>query len=119
MKKKARQDMPSSLAAAPSSSAVASRAAVKKPAVVLAVDSDSDEEGEPVEARRKERKATQAVVEAAPSSSAVAPRAATTKMCDHCFEGGGRTCHLWLHGGVNCGEVDGSSSTHGKVMHTL
>jgi hypothetical protein len=31
------------------SSATASRAAVKKPAVVLTVDSDSEEEGEPVE----------------------------------------------------------------------
>ena len=47
MKKKARQDMPSSLA-------VASRAMVRKSAVVIAVDSDSEEEGEPMEARRKE-----------------------------------------------------------------
>ena len=106
-KKNARQDMPSS-------SAAASRVAVKKPAVVLVVDSDSEEEGKPVEARRKERKAMQVAEAAAPSSSTAAPRAMATKICDHCFEGGARTCHLWLHGGVNCGEVDSSSSTHGR-----
>jgi len=83
------------------------------------VDSDSEEKGEPVEVRRKERKATQAAATAAPSSSATALRAAATKMCDHCFEGGARTCRLWLCGGVNYGEVSGSSSTHGQVMHTL
>ena len=103
VKKKARQDMPSF-------SATVSRAAVKKPAVVLAVDSDSEEEGEPMEARRKERKAMQAVA---------APRAVSTKMCDHCLEGGARTCRLWLRGGINYGKVGGSSSTHGQVMHTL
>ena len=112
MKKNARLDMPSSLA-------VASRAAGKKPVVVLVVDLDSGEEGEPMEARRKERKATQAVAAVAPSSSIAVLRAAATKMCDHCFEGGARTCRLWLCGGVNYGEVSGSSSTHGQVMHTL
>ena len=117
VKKKARQDMTSSSAVAPSSSVAASRAAVKEPAVVLTVDSDSKEEGEPMEARRKERKAMQAV--AVPSSSIAAPRAAATKMCDHCFEGGAGTCRLWLRGGVNCGEVGSSSSTHGQVMHSL
>ena len=117
VKNKARQDMPSSSATALSSSAAASRAAVKKMAVVLALDSDSEEEGEPMEARRKERKAMQAV--AVPSSSIAAPRAAATKMCDHCFEGGARTCRLWLRSGVNHNEVSGSSSTHGQIMHTL
>ena len=111
MKKNARLDMPTS-------SAMTSRAAGKKPAVVLAVDSDSEEEGEPMEARRKERKAMQAVA-VAPSFSALVLRAAATKMCDHCFEGGDRTCRLWLRGGVNGAEVGGSSSTHGQVMHTL
>ena len=111
-KKKARQDMPSC-------SAMASRAAVKKLVVVLAVGSDSEEEGEPMEARRKERKATQAVAAVAPSSSIAVLRAAATKMCDHCFEGGARTCRLWLRSGVNYDEVGGSSSTHGQVMHTL
>jgi len=113
VKKKARQDMPSSSATVPSSLVAALRAAVKKPVVVLTVDSDSDEEGEPIEARRKQRKAMQAVVAAAPSSSTVALRAAATKMCDHCFEGGARMCCLWLHGGVNCGKVGSSRSTHG------
>ena len=42
-----------------------------------------------------------------------------TKMYDHCFEGGARTCHLWLRSGINCGKVSGSSSTHGQVIHTL
>ena len=105
--------MPSSSATALSSSAAASRAAVKKMAVVLALDSDSEEEGEPMEARRKERKATQAMATVMLSSLAAAPRAAGTKMCDHCFEGGARMCRLWLHDGVKCGEVGGSSSTHG------
>ncbi|CAD6204745.1 unnamed protein product [Miscanthus lutarioriparius] len=36
-------------------------------------------------------------------------------MCDHCFKGGARTCHLWLHGGINYRKVSGSSSTHGQV----
>ena len=106
VKKNARLDMPSS-------SAVALRAAGKKPAMVLMVDSDSKEEGEPMEARRKERKAMQAAAVAVPSSSAAVPRATATKMCDHCLEEGSRTCRLWLRGGVNYGEVGGSSSTHG------
>ena len=106
VKKNARLDMPSS-------SVVASRVAGKKPAVVLTVDSDREEKGEPMEARRKERKATQAVAAVAPSSSIAVLRAAATKMCDHCLEEGSRTCRLWLRGGVNYGEVGGSSSTHG------
>ena len=87
--------------------------------VVLVVDSDSEEEGEPMQARRKERKAMQTAATAKPSSLAAAPRTATTKMCDHCLERGARVCRLWLRGGVNYGNVSGSSSTHGQVMHTL
>ena len=41
------------------------------------VDSDSEEEGEPMQARRKERKAMQAAA-VAPSSLAAMPRAAAT-----------------------------------------
>ncbi|CAD6263990.1 unnamed protein product [Miscanthus lutarioriparius] len=51
-----------------------------------------------------------------PSSSVAAPRAAATKMYVHCFEGGARTCRLWLRDSVNCDEVGGSSSTHGQVV---
>ena len=83
------------------------------------VDSDSEEEGETMEARRKERKAMQTAATATPSSAATAPRAAATKMHVHCLEGGARVCRLWLRGGVNYGNVSGSSSTHGQVMHTL